>query len=258
MKKTVLLFTLLLALFLLPAQAVNGFHVYDGADLLTDEEENKLGEMASDLSSQYGCSIHLATVEDYTDLSDAHSIEAFAEEFYHDNLLGYGAGRNGILLILSMAGRDYDICAYGAAAHAAFTDYGKEVLSEAFLDDFGYDDWYSGFCDYVISCGDLLQAAESGAPVDVGSTPMPLSVKLLIVFVPSLLIALMVCLIFLRGMKTARRSSNAADYVSKRGIHMYIRRDIFTHRTTHRQVIQQSSGGTRVNNGGFSHRSGKF
>lgn len=258
MKKTALLFALLLLLLTLPAHAAQDFHVYDEADLLTDDEEAKLTEMAADLSAQYDCGIHLAVVEDYTELSDARGIEAFAEEFYHENLLGFGAERNGILLTLSMAERDYDLCAYGEAAHTAFTDYGKEVLSEEFLDDFGYDDWYSGFYDYVIACGDLLEEAESGTPVDVGSGHMAFGTRLLIIFVPSLLIALIVCLVFLSQMKTARRRGNAADYVCDGGIHMYIRQDFFTHRTTRRQVIQSSSGGTKINSGGFSHRSGKF
>lgn len=258
MKKTALLFALLLLLFTLPAHAAEGFHVYDEADLLTEDQEAKLSEMAAELSAQYDCGIHLAAVEDYTAVSDTYSIADFSEEFYRENLLGFGTERNGILLILSMAERDYDICVYGADAHATFTDHGKKVLSEEFLDDFGYDDWYSGFYDYIVACGDLLSEAEAGTPVDVGSGSVALGTRLLIVFVPSLIIALIVCLVFLSQMKTARRRGNAADYICGRGVNMYIRQDIFTHRTTRRQVIQRSSGGTSINSRGFSHRSGKF
>ncbi|MBR4869596.1 MAG: TPM domain-containing protein, partial [Oscillospiraceae bacterium] len=185
----------------------------------------------------------------------------YAEEFYNHNLLGYGTERNGILLILSMEEREYDLCAFGADAHAAFTDYGKEVLSEEFLDDFAYDDWYWGFYDYIAGCEYLLSEAAYSTPVDtVGAAEQDMGSRLLIVFVPALLIALIVCLIFLSQMKTARRRKNAAEYVSDYGTNIYIRQDIFTHRTTQKRVIEKSSGGggTSVNRGGFSHRGGKF
>ena len=257
MKKLLVIFTLLL-LLTLPATAARGFYIYDAADLLTDAEEAELSDLAETISLSYECSIHIAAVEDYSAVSDTGSIAEFAEEFYHSQLLGYGTERNGILLILSMADRDYDLCAYGAAAHAAFTDYSKEVLSEEFLDDFSYDDWYWGFYDYIAGCEYLLAEAENGTPVDIGSGGMDMGAKLLIVFVPALIIALIVCLVFLSHMKSARRRTNASDYICDRGVNLYIRQDIFTHRTTRRQVIQKSSGGTKINSGGFSHRSGKF
>ena len=258
MKKLLVIFALLL-LFTLPASAAQGFYIYDEADLLTDAEEAELSELAEKISLSYECSIHFAAVEDYSAVSDAGSITEFAEEFYHSQLLGYGTERNGILLILSMEERDYDLCAYGASAHASFTDYGKEVLSEEFLDDFGYDDWYSGAYDYITGCDYLLSEAEYGTPVDtIGAIEQNTGTKLLIVFAPALIIALIVCLIFLAQMKTARRRINGAEYVSDYGTNLYIRQDIFTHRTTQQRVIESNSGGTKTNSGGFSHRSGKF
>ena len=261
MKKLLVIFALLL-LFTLPASAAQGFYIYDEADLLTDDEEAELSDMAEKISLSYECSIHIATVDTYYTYSDAHGLSAYAEEFYNHNLLGYGTERNGILLILSMEEREYDLCAFGADAHAAFTDYGKELLSEEFLDDFAYDDWYWGFYDYIAGCEYLLSEAEYSVPVDtVGASQQDLGSQLLIVVGPALLIALIVCLIFRAQMKTARRRKNAAEYVSDYGANIYIRQDIFTHRTTQQRVIENSSsssGGTSVNRGGFSHRGGKF
>ncbi|MBR4870139.1 MAG: TPM domain-containing protein, partial [Oscillospiraceae bacterium] len=105
MKKLLVIFALLL-LFTLPASAAQGFYVYDEADLLTDTEEAELSDLAEKISLSYECSIHIATIDTYSTYSDAYSLSAFAEEFYHDQLLGYGTDRNGILLILSMEERE--------------------------------------------------------------------------------------------------------------------------------------------------------
>jgi len=258
MKKLLVLFALLL-LFTLPASAAQSFYVYDEADLLTDMEEEELSAMAEKLSLHYECGIHIAAVDTYYTYSDAHGISAYAEDFYNHHLLGYGTEQNGILLLLSMEEREYDICVYGANAQSVFTEPGKEVLSEAFLDDFANDDWFWGFYDYIDACDTLLFEAENGGPVYTpGAIEESSAPNLLIIFVPPLIIALIVCLIFLSQMKTARRRRNAQEYVADRGINVYIRQDFFTHRTTHRQVIQKSSGGSGGSRGGFSHRSGKF
>ena len=60
-----------------------------------------------------------------------------------------------------MAERDYSLIAYGSDAHYAFTDYGKTVLENGFLDDFRRDDWNSGFSDYISGCEQLLSDRKS-------------------------------------------------------------------------------------------------
>ena len=50
---------------------------------------------------------------------------------------------------LSMAERDFQMLAHGDTANAAFTDYGKYIMQDEFLDNFREDDWYGGFADYI-------------------------------------------------------------------------------------------------------------
>ena len=78
---------------------------------------------------------------------------------------GLGTERTGILLLLDMKERVFDICAHGSAAHYAFTEYGKDELANAFLDDFADDDWYSGFFHYLVELEHQLMHAEKGKPV---------------------------------------------------------------------------------------------
>lgn len=59
------------------------------------------------------------------------------------------------MLALSMAERDFQMLAHGDTANAAFTDYGKYIMQDEFLDNFREDDWYGGFADYIAACGPL-------------------------------------------------------------------------------------------------------
>ena len=78
-----------------------------------------------------------------------------AKTLYQEYSLGYGEEKSGELLLLSMAERDYTLIAYGYG-NTAFTDYGKDKLSEVFLDDFGDDNWYSGLSDYLDKSESML------------------------------------------------------------------------------------------------------
>ena len=83
----------------------------------------------------------------------------------------------------------------------------------------------------------------------------------LIIVIP-LVLALAVCLVLTGQMKTAKRKTEAGDYMVPNGVEMRIVQDMFTHRTVTRQVIQNENkgggGGTTVNSRGFSGKSGKF
>ena len=79
------------------------------------------------ISNRYGCGVYVVSLQDYRDYGSYSSIRNFSEEFYNHYRLGLGQNRNGILLVLSMAERDYCLIAYGSDAHYAFTDYGKDL-----------------------------------------------------------------------------------------------------------------------------------
>ena len=270
MKKKLLVSLLLAVLLLLSlggaalaSGAQPGF-VSDGAALLTDSQRQTLESEAAAFSAKYGCGIYIATVADYTEYGYS---PADAREYIYNELgLGLGDERNGILLLLSMEDRDYDLTAYGMTAHTAFTDYGKERLADAFLDNFRNDDWYGGFMDYIRECGLYLDYAAQGTPVDIYQEPYvpPTPGEKLVIAVPiGCVVALVVCLIFRAQMKTAKKQTQAREYMDRNGVNIRVTQDSFTHRTQTVTVIRSDNdshggGGTYINSGGFSHSSGKF
>ena len=245
------------------------YYVSDTAGLTSSDQWQKLESAAERVTDQYGCGVYIVTLQDYRDYGSYSSIRSFSEDFYNRYHLGIGEKRNGILLVLSMAERDYSLIAYGSDAHYAFTDYGKTVLENGFLDDFRRDDWNSGFSDYISGCEQLLSRAADGNPVDVSyesrsGIPPELSTGI-IIGVP-LLVSFGACEGMRHRMKPVKTQSRADEYIVPGGIHFNLKRDVFVNRTVSRTVIRTENrdshygggGGTTVNSGGFSGHSGKF
>ena len=234
-------------------------YVTDAAGLLTNEQVMALEAQAKQIAENYGCAPYILVVENYRDYEDTYDIYEAGMNLYERWELGYGPEKNGLLLILSMAERDYALVTYGSVTHRAFTDYGQDYLYEQFLDNFRNDDWAGGFQDYLNTGAWLLEQAKNGTPYDVDTAPRGFNP--LIIVIP-LVLALAVCLVLTGQMKTAKRKTEAGDYMVPGGTDMRVVQDIFTHRTVTRQVIQQNEnkggGGTTVNSRGFSGKSGKF
>lgn len=257
-------------------------HVFDIDDLLDAGAVSTLETLAAQVSEDYECGVYIAIFGDMADYG-YDDIEEFSEEVFRTWDLGYGEQNNGILLVLSMNDRDYDLDAFGDFANYAFTDYGKSELADLFLDDFRENDWFPGFVDYVEGCETFLAKARDGEPVDIyyesyaeprverELTPQErfaeeIGPAMGFGLVAGIIAALIRCGMLKKKMKSAIVATEASDYVSDHGVAFTARENHFTHTTVVRQRIQQESssrsgggfGGTSVGSSGHSHSSGKF
>lgn len=268
MKKRIssLLAVMALALFLcVPALAV-GFEkaelnfVTDEAGIFSEQEWSELEARAEEISQKYKCGVYIIVVDDFTDYVYDETVYEAAKTFYQEYSLGYGEEKSGELLLLSMEERDYTLIAYGYG-NTAFTDYGKDKLADAFLDDFGDDEWYNGFSDYLEKSDSMLQSARAGHPLDVDSNPLirlaGIGISLLVGCVAAFVIAVGVSD---RMMKSVSAKTKADAYLTAGSVEITGREDHFTHTTETRTKIERSSssGGTTVDSDGFSGKSGKF
>ncbi len=139
-------------------------YVTDAAGLLSENENMLLEKMAESVSKKYGVGVYIVTVEDYRDF---HSEGVYKATYtiYHEYTMGEGPNRDGIMLLLSMDDRDWAMFCYGSRCEYAFNSYGQEKLEKVFLDNFGENDWYGGFEDYVKECSVYLEKASAGKPV---------------------------------------------------------------------------------------------
>ena len=248
-------------------------YVTDTCGLLSQDELAALNEQAKTVSEYYNCGVYVLVVNDYRDYVNG-SIEDFSEAIYESYALGLGNGRDGVVLSLSMAERDYDLCAYGDFANYAFTDYGKGKLAETFLDNFRNNDWFGGFADYIGNSTTLLEKAKQGNPLDtivyeqLPEEPGWDSFELVLIVGISCAVAFAVCSVFKAQMKNTGKKRYANEYMNFSRSNLRVRSDQFLHRDVVRTRIHRDDdagrpsggrpGGTRINSGGFSHRSGKF
>ena len=255
------------------AQEAQLGYVTDTAGILSQTALDTLNDNAALISQYYGCGVYIVVVNDYRDYVNG-DIAYFSETIYKSYALGEGEGKNGILLSLSMNDRDYDLCAYGDFANYAFTDYGKDQLADSFLDNFRRDDWEGGFNDYISNSGWILEKAKAGEPYDtVVYEPQPYTEPqrgidpveaFMMIFIPGGAAGVTVSRMKSR-MKTAKKQTQAREYIGEGGARLSASNDQFLHSTETRQIIRQERagggghmGGTHVNSGGFSHHSGKF
>ena len=236
-------------------------YIFDISDLLTFEQWEELEQQARDISERYNCGVYAALVEDYKDYGSGDVYDV-TTQIYHSsqNSFGMGEGRDGIIILLSMAERDYAMFVYGEHAGYAFNKYGQEQLEKSFLDDFGKNDWYGGISHYLDTCDAYLAKADAGHPVQ----PNPLWGIGLMTFL-SCLVALAVCMVLKQRMGNVQQKARADEYIAPEGLRLTDSYDRYTHTTkTSKKIEEKSSGssssGSTVSRsgGGGSGRSGKF
>jgi len=259
----------LMLMVMVPAQAAPQLdNVTDAAELLTLEQWQTLEQQARDISGQYGVGVYIITVADFLEYTEGE-IEDAADALYYEYTLGLGEGQDGILLLLSMAERDYILIAYGENAQYAFNDEGRAYMDDYFLDDFSADAWADGFAEYLFWAGDYLENAKNGNPYSDDHIPVSAeeeaSSRKLAIGV-TLLAPLVVAWIYTGAlsskMKSVAKAEKASDYMAGR-LNLTEHHDIYTHTTETKRRIEKEeekddNSTTVKSSGGGSGTKGKF
>ena len=116
-----LLLVLLLAVTLTVPALAAGDWVTDEAGLLTDQQISQLSQRAAALAHSSGVGVYIRTVDDYADYGFT-DVETASYTLYHNDSLGVGDGRDGVLLLLSVSNRKYAAFVYGDKAELLFPD----------------------------------------------------------------------------------------------------------------------------------------
>ena len=208
--------------------------LYDGADFLTEQEEAMLEERLKEVSETYLVEVLIATVED----TGGHSVDSYVEMYYDHGGYGYGENKDGVLLLLSMAERDYRILSNGLGASAISNDdidyIGDNIVP--YLSDGDYADGFSRFID---ECEYEINGEINGFPFEFG-------VNLIIALVVGFGVALIVTLIMKAQLKSVRSASGANDYVKAGSLNITQSQDLFLYHTVSKvkRETSSSSGGS--------------
>ena len=247
----------------LPGEA--GF-MNDWAGLLLQSEREGFEAKASSIAERFGCGVYVFTVRDMYDFDldyNYGSEDAFIlnKALYNEYGLGDGYEKGCVILLLSMAERDYWLEVYGPAM-TYFTNYGIDTLLDRHvLPELKEDYYYRAFNNYYNKADDYLEFARDGTPFDRGNDPDRLLQDFLLKLAATigipLLIAFIVCSIWKAQMKTTKEAVSADNYIPEGGFTLTGKSDTFLYRSTSRQRIERSSSSSG-SHGGSSGRGGKF
>ena len=260
---------ILAAALAVPAFAVEGgfadlyYRMNDSASVLTEDEDHELEDALEELSLRQSFDVTIATIESLESV-DYTSMEEYADDLYDFCQFGYGADRDGVLLLVSVGDRKWHIstCGYGITA---FTDAGIQYLGEQMTPDMADGDYAAAFRTFVQWSDAYIDAARSGRPYDVKNLPRePLSLMYLFL---ALGIGLVLAWVVVSVMKSRLRSvafqENAASYVREGSMNLTNSRELFLYRDVHRterveEKDSDSSGGssTHTSSSGTTHGGG--
>lgn len=278
MKKTVAplrsLCAALAALVLLVALAVpafaaeNGFadlyyRMNDNAQVLTEDEDSELEASLEELSVRQSFDVIIATI-DSLEGEGCTSMEEYADDLYDYCQFGYGANRDGVLLLVSIGDRKWHIstCGYGITA---FTDAGIQYLGEKMTPDMADGDYAAAFRTFIHWTNAYVTAAREGHPYDVDNMPHePLSILYLgLALFIGLVTALIVTGVMKSQLKSVAPQQDAASYVRQGSMKLTNQRDLFLYRDVHRtERPKESSSGdsggssTHTSSSGTTHGGG--
>lgn len=235
-------------------------YVIDDARLLTIEQRQELNAYAQKITETYGMGIYIMSVEDFHNYGEEPQIYDVLWNYYHDNSLGCGADRQGMILMLSMAERDFATFFYGEDTEYAFNGFGQAQLENYFLDDFGDDDWYDGFMGFLTASEEFMEKAAAGEPVR--DNPWSLaSVFVLIALFASFVVTRLLWM----KMANVAAQKGAARYQTTEGLVLTKQVDHFLTQTVRRRKIESSDSGSGKSGSSQAHfgdggsgRSGKF
>lgn len=245
------LFSILFVLVLSIMLSVTAFaaedtlRLYDGADLLTDTEEITLLEKMNAVSEEYKVDIIIVTVDTVGDMSS----DAFAEDFYDENNLGYGDSRDGVLLLIAMEERDYRILSNGSLGAAAISYDDIEDIGDTIASSLTDGDYVTAFNDFIDECEYQINGEINGFPFAFGK-------NLLISLAIGVVLALIVTGSMKGKLKSVRKQLAATEYTKRGSMQVTSSNDFFLYRIVDRQKKESnssSSSGSSRNVGG-----GKF
>lgn len=233
----------------LPTQAAGSLpRLVDDADLLTDAEEAQLLGRLDEISERQQLDVVVVTA----DSIGGESAESFADDFFDDYGYGMGADRDGVLLLICVAERNWHVSTSGYGI-TAFTDAGIDYMAGQFVDYLSNDDYAMAFSIYADLCDEFITQARAGAPYDVGSfskTPFGI-MHITIAFGAAFVIALIVTGIMRKKLKSVRGRKEAGGYITVGSMQLTRESDMFLYSHVTRSVKPKNHG----SGGSSTHRS---
>ena len=239
------------------ALAANTEYVRDDYGQLSASEIDELNQLAANVSDAHKAGVYVRVMPD---MGNYFSIEEYSEAVYKDEEMGYGDSNDGILLILDMNTRSFDIFVpHGGKSAEAFGTYARERLADKVVNGYlRYNEFAEGFSEYIAVADQYYSYAEAGTPISQSFDPereaeiekekkqreaAEKAAKTGITAGVPPIIALMACFVMKSRNKTTGIKKEAGDYIAHDGIRLINRHDRFLYRTQTRTIRHHEDRG---------------
>lgn len=226
--------------------SADGPFVFDEYGLFTESQRQQLEQEAQSQAERYGMGVYLLTCSYMDGYANPTSSQrtAFATTFYRANDLGLGSGKDGIMLVVAVASRDYVTIAYGQGSYS-FSDEGIEAMEDAVTAQLADDQWFAGAQAYYSEIGQqLAHYQRTGKPYEPGAL-LWLIVRIVLAVAIAAAVAGIALASQRRKMRTAVAGTQADLYLDPASLALTETNDAFV--TTTMMVVpraQASSGGS--------------
>ena len=247
-----LVFALMLVVMLTVSDsAAQQPRLLDGANLLTDAEEAELLARLDQVSRELQCDVVIITVRS----CEGYSADYVIEQFYDQYGYGYGSNRDGVMLLLSMAERDWRILSNGFAANA-ITPSDIDKIGDQIVPELSAGDYEDAFLEFAELCKYEIEGERYGFP-------FPWAQSLLISLAVGFVAAFIATAVMRGKLKSVRKQTGARQYTRQGSMHLTHSTDLFLYSTVNRRPrpkeTSHSSSGSRGGGGGGRHvGGGKF
>lgn len=233
--------------------SANEDRIVDNADLLTQEEEAILEEMAAGFVTDWGMDAVIVTC----DSLDGKSAESYADDYFEYNGYGVGPEYSGTLLLVSMNTREWAISTCGEAI-GILDDVTLDYIADRFLPYLSDGEYADAFQVYFSCLEDAYRQPHTLGDPDTYEEPLDagdIAVRIVFCLVIGCLAGGITVYAMSRSMNTARPQSGAIPYLEN-GLDLTRRQDIFLYSHTSRtRRAESSSGGGGSGRSSSTHRS---
>ena len=245
---SVLLVLSLVFLLTVSASAAQMPRLVDSADLLSADQEADLLARLDQVSGELQVDVVIVTM----DSCGGYDPDDVVAAYYDDYGFGYGTNRDGVVLLLSMAERDWRILSNGFAADA-ITLNDIDRIGDSIMSDLSGGDYYEAFMTYATMC---KQEIEDERQFDFD---LSLGISIFI----GLVVALIAVEVMRGGHRSVRSQTGAREYAVPGGLKLTHSNDLFLYRNVNRvhRPKETSSGSSFRGGGGGGGRNiggGKF
>lgn len=171
--------------------------------------------------------------------TNGQDIESFTEDFYDSMGYGQGEKKSGIMLMVSMKERQWNMCTTGDAIDA-FTDAGLDYIGETFITYLSDEKYNKAFTTFARLSDKFLNQAEKGKPYDSGHMPKG-SVSPFWIF-GDLAIGILIALIWgnvkKAKLKSVKKQVAAQEYTKPGSLRLTMNSDRFVNRTVTTRVFK--------------------